>query len=149
VNILQSGALNVVFIRVLYLAHFFFISFIDDVSGVIHFCRFHIYADDLQIYHSFSVADLWRCYDEVNGLKLNPNKSQEIFIQKGVVMGCSLSSSFTVGTCGLWKITFLTNFKKKPRTNIFPSIPKCYSSIIFKVNNVSSYSYLELYVLSI
>jgi hypothetical protein len=26
-----------------------FISFIDDVSGVIHFCRFHIYADDLQI----------------------------------------------------------------------------------------------------
>jgi hypothetical protein len=24
------------------------ISFIDEVSGVIHFCRFHIYADDLQ-----------------------------------------------------------------------------------------------------
>jgi hypothetical protein len=23
-----------------------FISFIDDVSGVIHICRFHIYADD-------------------------------------------------------------------------------------------------------
>jgi hypothetical protein len=43
-----------------------FISFIDDVSGVIHFCRFHIYTDDLQIYHSSSVADLQRCYDEVN-----------------------------------------------------------------------------------
>jgi hypothetical protein len=42
-----------------------FISFIDDVSGVIHFCRFHIYADDLQIYHS-SVADFQRCHDEVN-----------------------------------------------------------------------------------
>jgi hypothetical protein len=37
-----------------------FISFIDDVSGVIHFFRFHIYADDLQIYHSSSVADLQR-----------------------------------------------------------------------------------------
>jgi hypothetical protein len=46
-----------------------FISFIDDVSGVIHFCRFHIYADDLQIYHSSSVADLQRCYDEVNAAK--------------------------------------------------------------------------------
>jgi hypothetical protein len=43
-----------------------FISIIDDVSGAIHFCRFHIYADDLQIHHSSSVADLQRCYDEVN-----------------------------------------------------------------------------------
>jgi hypothetical protein len=42
-----------------------FISFIDDVSGVIHFCRFHIYADNLQIYHSSCVADLQGCYDEV------------------------------------------------------------------------------------
>jgi hypothetical protein len=41
-----------------------FISFIDDVPGVIHFCHFHIYADDLQIYHSSSVADLQGCYDE-------------------------------------------------------------------------------------
>jgi ribonucleases P/MRP protein subunit RPP40 len=73
-----------------------FISFIDDVSGVIHFCRFLIYADDLQIYHSSSVADLQRCYDEVNadlkriydwagsnGLKLNSKNSQVILIQKG------------------------------------------------------------------
>jgi hypothetical protein len=43
-----------------------FISFIDDVSGVIHFCRVQIYADDLQIYHSSSVGDLQRCYDKVN-----------------------------------------------------------------------------------
>jgi hypothetical protein len=62
---------------------------------VIHFCRFHIYADDLQIYHSSSAADLQRYYDEVNadlkriykwagsnGLKLNPKKSQVILIQK-------------------------------------------------------------------
>jgi hypothetical protein len=33
---------------------------------VINFCRIHIYADDLQIYHSSSVADLQRCYDDVN-----------------------------------------------------------------------------------
>jgi hypothetical protein len=46
-----------------------------------YFCLFHllmmflvrsifvvlqIHADDLQIYHSSSVADLQRCYDEVN-----------------------------------------------------------------------------------
>jgi hypothetical protein len=80
-----------------------FISFIDDVSGEIHFSRFHIYADDLQIYHSSSVADLQRCYDEVNAdlkqiydwmgsndLKLNPKKSQVILIQRGVVMCSSL-----------------------------------------------------------
>jgi hypothetical protein len=30
------------------LVQLLFISFIDDVSGVINFCRFHIYADDLQ-----------------------------------------------------------------------------------------------------
>jgi hypothetical protein len=42
---------------------FLFISSIDDVSVVIHFCRFHIYTDDLQMYHSSSVADLQRCYD--------------------------------------------------------------------------------------
>jgi hypothetical protein len=71
-----------------------FISFIDDVSGVIHFCCFRIYADDLQIYHSSSVADLHRYYDEVNadskriydwagsnGLKQNPKKSQVILTQ--------------------------------------------------------------------
>jgi hypothetical protein len=42
-----------------------FISFIDDISDLIHFCRFHIYADDLQIYHSSSVAGLQKCHDEV------------------------------------------------------------------------------------
>jgi hypothetical protein len=73
-----------------------FISFIDDGSGVIHFCRFLIYADDLQIYHSSSVADFQRCYNELNadlkwlyeragynGLKLNPKQSKVILIQRG------------------------------------------------------------------
>jgi hypothetical protein len=27
---------------------------------------FHIYADDLQTYHSSSGSDLQRCYDEIN-----------------------------------------------------------------------------------
>jgi hypothetical protein len=33
-----------------------FIYFIDDLSGVIHFCRLHIYADDLQISQSSSIC---------------------------------------------------------------------------------------------
>jgi hypothetical protein len=36
------------------------------LHDVIHSCRFHIYADDLQLYHSVSGADLQRYYDEVN-----------------------------------------------------------------------------------
>jgi cell division protein FtsL len=91
VNILRSQALNMVFLRVLFFAHF---------------CLFHllmmflvsdfIYADDLQIYHSSYVADLQRCYEEVetdlkriydwagsNGLKLNPKKRQVILTQRG------------------------------------------------------------------
>jgi hypothetical protein len=43
-----------------------FISYIDDVSRVIRYCRFHIYADDLQIYHTCTVPDVQKCIDELN-----------------------------------------------------------------------------------
>jgi hypothetical protein len=72
-----------------------FISYIDDVSGVIRYSRFHIYADDLQIYHTCTVLDFQKCIDELNldlqrkhewaaaiGLKLNPIKSQVIVISR-------------------------------------------------------------------
>jgi hypothetical protein len=70
-----------------------FVSYVNVVSRVIKYSRFHIYADDLQIYHSSSVLDLQWCYDEIdmdlqqirewttaNKLKLNPEKSQVILI---------------------------------------------------------------------
>jgi hypothetical protein len=44
VNFLRPGALDMVFLSVI-----LFISFVDVVSGEIHFCRFDIYADALQI----------------------------------------------------------------------------------------------------
>jgi hypothetical protein len=53
---------------------------VSDVSKVIKYSRFHIYADDLQIYHSSSVSDLQRCYDEIN-MDLNPEKNQVILLQ--------------------------------------------------------------------
>jgi hypothetical protein len=75
------------------LVHFYFFSYINDVSKVIKYSRFHIYADDLQIYHSSIFSDLQRCHNEINmdlqqinelakanGLKLNPEKSQVILI---------------------------------------------------------------------
>jgi hypothetical protein len=34
-----------------------FISYIDCVSRVIRYCCFHIYSDDLQIYHTCAVWD--------------------------------------------------------------------------------------------
>jgi hypothetical protein len=68
------------------------VTYIFGVSRVIQYSRFHIYADDLQIYHSSSVSDFKRCYDEiylymqqinewatVNGLE-NPKKSQVVLI---------------------------------------------------------------------
>jgi hypothetical protein len=65
-----------------------FISYIDDVSRVIRYCRFNIYADDLQIYHTYAVSELnlelQRVHEWVvaNGLKLNPIKSQVIVISR-------------------------------------------------------------------
>jgi hypothetical protein len=72
-----------------------FISYIDDISRVIRYYRYHIYADDLQIYHTFAASDFQQCMksDELNldlqcvhewaaanGLKMNPMKSQVIVI---------------------------------------------------------------------
>jgi hypothetical protein len=72
-----------------------FISYIDDDSRIIRYCRIHIYADDLQIYHTYGVLDFQRCIDELNldlqrvhewaaanGLKLNPIKVQVIVISR-------------------------------------------------------------------
>jgi Reverse transcriptase (RNA-dependent DNA polymerase) len=69
--------------------------FSNDVASVIRYCRFHAYADDLQIYHSADLYDMQRCYDEINadlsriakwaqknGLKLNPKKSQVMLIHR-------------------------------------------------------------------
>jgi hypothetical protein len=43
-----------------------FISYIDHLSRVILYCRFHIYADDLHIYHTCADSDFQRCIDELN-----------------------------------------------------------------------------------
>jgi Reverse transcriptase (RNA-dependent DNA polymerase) len=43
-----------------------YICFSNDVASVIRFCRFHAYANDLQIYHSADLNDMQRCYDEIN-----------------------------------------------------------------------------------
>jgi hypothetical protein len=72
-----------------------FISYSDDVSRVIKYCRLHIYADCLQFYHTCAVSDFHRCIDELNldlqrmheyaaanCLRLNPMKSQVIVISR-------------------------------------------------------------------
>jgi hypothetical protein len=37
-----------------------------DVSRVIRYCRFHIYADDLMIYHTCAASDFQRGIDVLN-----------------------------------------------------------------------------------
>jgi hypothetical protein len=46
-----------------------FISYIDDVSKAIRYCCFHIYADDLPIYHTCAASDFQRCIDELDDLQ--------------------------------------------------------------------------------
>jgi hypothetical protein len=38
-----------------------FISYIYDVSRIIRYSHFHIYVDDLQIYHTYAASDFQRC----------------------------------------------------------------------------------------
>jgi Reverse transcriptase (RNA-dependent DNA polymerase) len=73
-----------------------FSLFIHDIAGVIgDRCRYHLYADDLQLYINFSCKpeDIAKCvrlindiladivkWSEKQGLKLNPNKSQAMII---------------------------------------------------------------------
>jgi Reverse transcriptase (RNA-dependent DNA polymerase) len=74
-----------------------YVSFSNDVCNVIRACSFHMYADDLQLYHTSSIENIQRCYDydEVNedlkriydwsianGLRLNPKKSQVIVVHR-------------------------------------------------------------------
>jgi hypothetical protein len=65
-----------------------FSLFIDDMTKVLEFSKYHMYADDLQVYHSQTREMLFECIREVNSylskvfewsfaysLKLNPSKS--------------------------------------------------------------------------
>jgi hypothetical protein len=68
------------------------------VSRVIGYFHFHIYADDLQIYHTCAASDIQKYIDELNldlqrvhewaaanGLQLNPMKSLVIVISRCMV----------------------------------------------------------------
>jgi retron-type reverse transcriptase len=43
-----------------------FSLFIDDMTEVLEFSKYHMYADDLQIYHSRPTEMLFECIREVN-----------------------------------------------------------------------------------
>jgi hypothetical protein len=77
------------------LVHFYLFLILMTFRLVIKYSRINIYGDVLQIYHSSSVLNLQRCYDEINmdlqqkhgcetanGLNLNPEKSQVILIRR-------------------------------------------------------------------
>lgn len=66
-----------------------FSLFINDISDGILFCKYHLYADDCQVYHSFPVSEMERGIREINhdlsiinnwsnmnGLRLNAGKTQ-------------------------------------------------------------------------
>ena len=70
-----------------------FIVHINDISTVLRYCKFHCYADDIQIYIHFNIlnkdqAVKWMNEDIKrlvqwavrNGLKLNPNKKKPMIV---------------------------------------------------------------------
>jgi hypothetical protein len=72
-----------------------FSLFIDDMTEVLEFSKYHMYADDLQIYHNRSKEMLFECIREINSnlskvfewslassLKLNPSKSMVLPISE-------------------------------------------------------------------
>ncbi|GAB0094058.1 hypothetical protein DMENIID0001_092790 [Sergentomyia squamirostris] len=72
-----------------------FSMFINDLPPVLRNCRFHLYADDLQIYVEGDPSDPTSCFKLMNeiladvehwasshGLEINPKKSQAIVIHK-------------------------------------------------------------------
>jgi retron-type reverse transcriptase len=77
-----------------------FSLFIDDMTEVLELSKYHMYADDLQIYHSRPREILFECIREVNSdlskvfewslvkgfLRLNPSKSM---IQKSLIRSSS------------------------------------------------------------
>jgi hypothetical protein len=85
-----------------------FFLFIDFMTEVLKFSKYHLYADDLQIYHSRPREMLFECIREVNSdlskvfewslansLKLNPSKSMVLAtIQKSLIRFCSAAFSW-------------------------------------------------------
>jgi hypothetical protein len=76
-----------------------FSLFVHDVHEVFSFCKFHMFADDLQFYNSSSVSDLRRLETEVNsdllsvvawsrnnGLSLNVGKTQVLFVRRPLTL---------------------------------------------------------------
>jgi hypothetical protein len=47
-----------------------FSLFIDDITEVLEFSKYHMYADDLQIYHSRPRKMLFECIREDNSIDL-------------------------------------------------------------------------------
>jgi hypothetical protein len=69
----------------------FFILFINDITTVIRTCNNHLYADDVQIYTSYSPSDYKNCVEKLehihqwslsNGLFVNPGKSQAMVVNR-------------------------------------------------------------------
>jgi hypothetical protein len=89
-----------VFLKELLNRHSVFVLFIDDMPEVLEFSKYHMYADDLHIYHSRPREMLFECIREENSylsrvfewslanyLKLNPSKSMVLPLYRNYFSG--------------------------------------------------------------
>lgn len=70
-----------------YLGPLFFALYTSQISSYINHCKFHLYADDTQLYYSFNdrqiklliqVSSIF-VFSDSHGLKLNPPKTSNFF----------------------------------------------------------------------
>lgn len=101
-----------------------FTIFTADLPAQIKHCKYHLYADDTQLYYSFDSKntheaavrineDLFNVYtwSQKNSLLLNPNKSQMVFFgtKKQVKSATDLETQITINDVAIERVTCARN----------------------------------------
>lgn len=92
-----------------------FSIFTFDLPSSINYCRYHLYADDLQLYISFKLQELDEAINNINqdllsfanwcsrnGLKINPQKTVAMFISNRIKVNLTVHNLLINGSTIRW-----------------------------------------------
>lgn len=46
-----------------------FVLYVNDINSILKYCKYHMYADDLQIYLHFEINSVNDCINKINDIK--------------------------------------------------------------------------------